>query len=137
MAAPVNVRLRIDHSRMESVVGGVTHDAVQQAAEISRDRYKANLRADDLINTGKLINSITTATVPRGALSPAVAVGSPLDYVKYPEFGTRAHGPVRAKALRFKPKGSSSFVFAKWVRGVKPYGFARRTLDQIRPNDFM
>lgn len=137
MAAPVEVRLRIDHSTMSSVVGDITFEAVQQAAEISRERYVANLRADDLVNSGRLVNSITTATVPRGVLSPAVAIGSPLDYVKYPEYGTRAHGPVRAKVLRFKPKGSSTFVFARWVRGVRPYGFARKTLDQIRPTDFV
>ena len=137
MAAPVEVRLRIDHSTMSAVVGNITSKAVQKAGEVSRERYVANLRSDDLVNSGKLVNSITTAPVPRGILSPAVAIGSPLDYVKYPEFGTRAHGPRRAKALRFKPKGSSTFVFTKWVRGVRPYGFARRTLDQIRPTDFV
>lgn len=72
----------------------------------------------------------------QSSLHSKVAVGTPVPYVKYQEFGTRAHGPVRAKMLRFRPKGSAEYVFAKWVRGVQPARFMRKALAALRPSDF-
>ena len=37
----------------------------------------------------------------------------------FQEFGTPAHGPVTAKALRLKLKGSNKFIFRKWVKGIQ------------------
>lgn len=134
---PGQVRLRIDNSKMRAEVGIITKDAVRRGAAKAQENYQNNIRADGLVNSGKLLSSVTQQDVPgREVLAPAIAVGTPLDYAKYPEYGTRAHGPVRAKALRFKPKGSNTFVFAKRVRGVKPYRFAQRALDSLRPRDF-
>lgn len=138
MRGTVDVKLRIDVPAMRAEVGALSEGAIQKAADVSKRRFSSNIRSDGLVNTGKLANSITTAPARGGdLLAPAVVVGSPLDYAKYPNFGTRAHGPVRAKAMRFKPKGASGFVFAQWVRGVKPHRFAERTLDQVRPTDFV
>jgi hypothetical protein len=51
-------------------------------------------------------------------------------YVNYIEFGTAPHVilPKRALALRFKPKGSSKYVFAKRVQhpGTRPYRMLKR-----------
>lgn len=136
MAKPGDIRLRLDLGALEATVAPMAHDAVQRAAVKATEGARQNIASDGLINTGKLANSIRWQPVPNAPLFPKYAVGSPLDYVKYPEFGTRAHGPVSAKALRFKPKGAQGFVFTTWVRGVRPYGFMRRTLDQMRPTDF-
>lgn len=122
---------------MRVYVGSASEGAVKKAADAAQTRYTNNIRAAGLVNTGELINSVTQAAVPGSSpMKPARAVGAAAKHAKYQEFGTRAHGPVRAKALRFKPKGSSTFVFAKWVRGVRPQRFAQRALDSIRPTDF-
>lgn len=133
-----DVKLRIDHAQMSAVVSPMVGEAVRKAAQKADRRVRTNLTGMGLINTGKLVNSIQHVAVPSGAggMFPRYAVGSPLDYVKYPEYGTRAHGPVKAKALRFMPKGGQAFVFTTWVKGVKPYGFMKKTLDEIRPTDF-
>lgn len=134
----VKVNLRIDVPEMRAQVGPLAQGAVQKAADVSKRRFASNIRSDGLVNTGKLANSIITVPAPGSdLLAPAVVVGSPLDYAKYTNFGTRAHGPKTAKVMRFKPKGGGGFVFAKWVRGIKPYKYAERTLDQIRPTDFV
>lgn len=132
-----DVRLRLDHSILTATVAPMAEAAVKRAAVTARARARANVSAAGLINTGDLHASMTYEPVPSAPDFPRYAVGSPLDYVKFPEFGTRAHGPVKAKALRFKPKGSKTFVFATWVRGVRPYGFMKQTLDEMRPTDFM
>jgi len=131
-----DVRLRLDLGKLEAKVAPLADAAVDRAAERTVERVRTNLYGDDLVNTSNLVNSMKWVEVPSSPLYPRRAVGSPLDYVKYPEFGTRGHGPVRAQALRFVPKGGSAVVFAKWVRGVRPYGFMKRALDQLRPTDF-
>lgn len=47
------------------------------------------------------------------------------DIASFLHFGTTDHGPVTAKALRFKPKGSKDFIFRKHVKGIKATGFWR------------
>lgn len=130
------VRLRLDLGKLNAKAGVVSAEAVKRAADRTEQRVRSNIAADDLINSGGLINSVTQRDIPGNALLPRRAIGSPKPYVKYPERGTRAHGPVRARALRFQPKGSGRVVFAKWVRGVRAYGFMKRALDQLRPTDF-
>lgn len=131
-----DVRLRIDLGQLEATVAPMVDGAVQRAAIAATERARQNVASDGLIHTGKLMNTMRWQPI-NGGLFPRYAVGSPEEYVKYPEFGTRAHGPVKANVLRFKPKGGQAFVFTTWVRGVRPYGFMRRTLDQMRPTDFI
>ena len=127
-----DIRLRIDHSKMTATVAPIAAEAVERAANVMADRVRGNIAQDNLVNSGRLLASIETADAPSAPLFPRKAIGSPLDYVKYPEYGTRAHGPVKANALKFMPKGGKAFVFATWVRGVRPYGFMQRSLDHIR-----
>lgn len=137
MPSPGDVQLRIDLGAFEATVAPMVDSAVQRAAVTATARARDNVAAAGLINTGKLMNSMRWQPIPGAGLFPRYAVGSPLDYVKYPEFGTRAHGPVKADFLKFMPKGGKQFVFTKWVRGVRPYGFMKKTLDEIRPTDFV
>lgn len=133
----MHVTVTIDHPALRAAVSRISGEALAKAGVKSRERMKGFLIADDLINSGKLLSSIEVSQNPSLSLSPSILVGTPLEYAKYPEYGTRAHGPVRAKALRFKPKGAHAYVFAKWVRGVRPYRFAQKTLDMVRPSDFV
>lgn len=130
------VRLRLDLGKLQARAGTLSKAAVKRAATAAERRVRANIIQSDLMNTGEMLNKVQQRDIPSPLLYPRVAVGSSAPHVKYPEFGTRAHGPVKASALRFKPKGSNVFVFAKWVRGVQPYRFMRRALDAMRPSDF-
>lgn len=135
--ANVQVRVRIDHGKMQAVVGDLSRAAVLRAGEKTRQRYVQNIASANLWHTGYLQNSVTMVDAPlSNQMHPRVAIGTPAKYAKYHEYGTRAHGPVRASRLRFKPKGSAKFVYAKWVRGVPAQKFALRALDSLRPTDF-
>ncbi len=86
------------------------------------------------VDTGRLRASITTELV-QYAGSIAVIVGTNVNYAMYQHEGTGIYGPhgtpivpVRARALRFRPRGSTDFVFAKSVRGTPPTFFLRRAL---------
>lgn len=132
---PMRVVVKIDHPAMRAAVGGITERGLMKAGEIARQRASNNSLSR--YDTGALSRSFRVVKQPGGTMRWSVVVGTPLPYAKYQEFGTRAHGPVRAKFLRFKPKGSNKFVFAKWVRGVTPAKFMQKTLDQVRPSDFL
>lgn len=86
------------------------------------------------VNTGRLRASISAKLVKFGG-NLAVLVGTNLNYAMYQHEGTGIYGhngtpivPVRAKFLRFKPKGSMTFVYAKEVRGSQPTFFLKRAL---------
>lgn len=132
-----HIRLRINHSQSRAYAGLASRAAVEKAAVLAEQRYRNNILAADLVDTRELIDSVQRQHVPGSTLlTPAIAIGAAAKHAVFHEFGTRAHGPVKAKMLRFKPKGSSTFVFAKWVRGVRPTKFAQRALDMTRPTDF-
>lgn len=131
------ILVTIDHPSLRAAVSTISREAVRRAGTIAKDRMRGNIIGDDLINSGRLLQSIEMMEENTNPVAPSVLIGTPLSYAKYPEYGTRAHGPVRAQALRFKPKGAHAYVFAKWVRGVRPYRFAQKTLDMVRPTDFV
>lgn len=86
------------------------------------------------VNTGRLRASITAKLVKFGG-NLAVLVGTNVSYAGYQHEGTGIYGPhgqpivpVKAKYLRFKPKGSTTFVYAKEVRGSMPTFFLKRAL---------
>ncbi len=82
------------------------------------------------VTHGRLKASFTQS--PRGAGDAifdvqdySAKIGTNVPYMKFLEEGTRGHGPVRAKFLRFAlPAG---VVFAKFVRGIHPLRIFRRT----------
>lgn len=135
--AGARVRLRIDQAKLTATVGPIAREAAERAAVRTRDKARSNVISAGLVNTGKLAETMTYKMImPASSLFQRAAIGSPVPYAKYPEFGTRAHGPVRASRLVFKPKGSNKLVFAKRVRGVYPRQFMLRALDSLRPKDF-
>lgn len=131
------VEITIDQGAIQRVAGQVSQRAAYRAASVTRDRARANFTRKGRTGTGKLNRSIAVRDRGITRHGRTYAVGSNLHYAKYQEYGTRAHGPVRAKFLRFKPKGSSTFVFAKWVRGIKPAHALRDAYRALRVSDFL
>lgn len=132
------LNLRINESAVRRVVGSHLEDAVRQAADITASRAKRNIQAAGRIDTTAMYRGMTTERATAlSDLKVVYLVYTPVEYAVYQEFGTRDHGPTRAKALRFKPKGSQGFVFAKWVRGVKPAHFMRDAARALSINDFL
>ena len=68
----------------------------------------------------------------RPPLFPGVEVGSDLPQATFHRKGHGVIRPVRAKALRFKPRGATRFVYAKRVRAVKGNPYLERSLRAAR-----
>lgn len=60
-----------------------------------------------------------------------VAGSESIPQAHYQEFGTVAHGPVRARAMHFIWRGEE--IFAKWVRGCTPLRWMSRATDLALP----
>jgi hypothetical protein len=83
------------------------------------------------VDTGRLRASIGVELVQSRGL-PAARVGSRVRYARVHHEGHGVIVPRRAKALRFRPKGSRVWVFAKRVRAVKGTKFLTRALPFAR-----
>lgn len=130
------VKLRIDRGKLRAVVGPQVKSGVKRAAATTEKRVRANIIQADRFGRGDMLSGVQQREIPGDPMYPKIAVGSDVKHVGFQEFGTRAHGPVRARVLAFRPFGSPRTIFAKWVRGVRPARFMRRALDSLRPTDF-
>jgi hypothetical protein len=137
MAGNSSFSKHIDHAAVVTIVGGMTKEAVQRAADTTKGRARANVISMGLVNTGKLVNSFETRDVTLNPMKPKIEVYSTDKEAIYPEKG---RGPIVAapgKVLRFKPKGMVTFVFAKRVGPVRPYGFMRKAMLRLTRRDFL
>lgn len=134
--SPAGFRYSLSRSRAERYVAADAHAATHRAAQRVALRSRASVLGQGRINTSEMIRSFRVIDITTNPLRPRHRVSNRTPQATYQELGTRAHGPVRAKALRFKPKGSSVFVFAKWVRGVTPGNFMKTAIENTVITDF-
>ncbi|UDL16225.1 hypothetical protein SEA_KOZIE_29 [Microbacterium phage Kozie] len=130
-------KVKVDISRGATlkVIGPMTDRAAYRAAQATRGRAMANIRAAGRIDTGAMIAGLQVRLLTRSGSAVAYAVYSTAPYTVFQEFGTRAHGPRSASVMVFTPKGGGATVFAKWVRGVTPAYFMTRAYLAAKPSD--
>lgn len=123
---------------LQGKVGEISKTAVRRAARRTAARANENVRKSGRVHTGKLSRSFKTRVArSSNPLINKVRIYSTRPYARFQEKGTRAHGPVRAKFLRFQIRGKGPFIFTKWVRGVKPAHFLRNARKALRREDFL
>ena len=117
--------------------GGVVRDLLRRGlrVETQAKRNLGGVGGPKRIDTGRLRASIATQVVRRNGL-PAVIVGTNVNYALAVHDGTGIYGPKgrpirprRAKRLRFRPKGSRKYVYAKQVKGMRPNPFLANALS--------
>jgi phage gpG-like protein len=143
MAFQVKAELKLDQSAINKAMtgrGGPVWQAALRAGGYVRDQAKLDLTNNGLVNTGKLRNSIESQVSAKGTQVVAT-VGTDVEYARFVHDGTKSPiVPRRARALRFKPKGSSVFVFAAKVRGTKETGryspFMTNALKKLKTSDY-
>jgi hypothetical protein len=133
----VRARFVLNRSGYVRIVGPMMNQAAYRAAQSIRSKAVGNIRSLGRVNTGAMKDSIrvrkATTKVPE---STAYTIGSTVPYAKYQEFGTRAHGPVRARYLVFRIRGRGPLIRTKWVRGVTPGRFMRDAMKATTIRDF-
>lgn len=133
---PYHVSARINPAGMNELVSNLDI-ATQRAAARTRDRARTNITRAHRVDTGAMRQSANyfRKRVSRGEITYEVRLQT--FYSMWQEEGVK--GPIypkRAKFLRFKPKGSNTFVFAKKVNGFKGGHFLKNALGDLKASDF-
>lgn len=134
MAAKVTHKVDVTalNAILASPSGAVAKDLFRRGKKVEA-AAKRNLERDPRrINNGTLRSSINTRLITVGG-QLAVQVGTNLYYAIYVHNGTGIYGPkgtvirpLTAKALRWRGKGG--YVFATYVKGMKPNPFLKDAL---------
>lgn len=121
---------------LSSPTGGVVRDLLRRGllVETQAKRNLGGIGGPKRIDTGRLRASIATVVVTRNN-APAVLVGTNTNYAMFVHEGTGLYGPRhtvirprRAKFLRFKPRGSNKWVYARSVKGMRRNRFLTNAL---------
>jgi hypothetical protein len=129
---PAGIRLLLT-----SPQGGVYRDLLRRGllVETQAKRNLGGIGGPKRIDTGRLRASVATQMVRRDE-SWVVVIGTNVRYARFVHDGTGIYGPrrrpirpIRAKFLRFRPKGSRKFVYAREVRGMAPNPFLANALS--------
>ena len=132
---------RLDLSAVRALLtdpnGGTVRDLLRRGLKVETQakRNLGGIGGPKRIDTGRLRAAIATQVVFRNGV-PAVIVGTNVRYGIFVHDGTGIYGPKgrpirprRAKRLRFRPKGSRKYVYAKQVRGMRPNRFLANALS--------
>lgn len=110
---------------LQQALNIIKEDNVKETTSRGWQRFKQGIETKkDSDTKGRVF---VNDNVSRGATATNKQIGAWL------QFGTPAHGPVTAKALRFKIGGK--VIFAKWVKGIKAvnwWGLFETTKDKVR-----
>lgn len=132
MAAKLRVRIKWNDAEFRHIENHIVPQGVARAAGRVRDRAKLGITRAGRVDTGALRNSIETRQVGNHW-----QVGSDLPYALPQHEGVK--GPVlprRAKVLRFKPKGSNTYIFRASTSGFRGVPYLTDALATLTVNDF-
>lgn len=135
----MRVRVRLDDAKVRAFVRATTSDASRRGAQAAVRKARHNLltATPPRHNTGALSRSIKATRTRQTDTVSTWRVGSDLSYALYQEKGFGPVYPVRAKFLRFTPKGSGVVVFAKRTRGLVGAHYLEKAVNQLRLEDFV
>lgn len=129
-------RFQLNNAVWNDVKSRARMETSRKGARATASRVQNAIRASGRVVSGKMVRSVTVQG-PRGSGDRTTfTVGSDLFYFWIQNNGTGPIFPVRAKFLRFKPKGSSTYVFAKRTRGVPAGRFMEKATRGLRISDF-
>lgn len=124
--------VNIDRAKLERIMQAKAAELAARGAQSARLRVQANITKKPRVDTGAMRDSVGV----RQLSATKYRVHSGTFYTMYQENGVGVIVPKKAKALRFKPKGSGTFVFAQRSSGFPAGNFFRDTVRQLDTKDF-
>jgi hypothetical protein len=127
----VRIKATIRPNAVNRVVGPMADASAYRAAQKMRGYAMSNIIARGRIDTGAMMRGLQVRRLPD------TTIRKRYDVSIFQEYGTRAHGPVRAQFLRFQIRGVGPVIFTKWVRGVTAAHFMRDAKNKLAPKDYL
>lgn len=131
------VKLTLHDEVISRMLSKDLEGATKRAAKRTRERAQTLLVLKGRIDTGDLLNSIAEHQQMTPPTRATYIIGSDLKYAIYQEYGTNGAVAKPGKVLRFKPKESNKYVFAKRVRGFPGAHYLRGALKALSIRDFL
>ncbi len=135
--ARTSVRVRIDRRQVETLLADVTEASAGRAARRVQERVTRNIVASGRVRTGRMRDSVRSRRVSHTNAQTTYEVYSDVPYTIFQEDGIGPVYPVRAKVLRFRPKGSNVFIFRPRTKGFKGAHFFRQARASVTLDDFL
>lgn len=133
MARGVRVDINIDRAKTKRMLNETAGAAVRRAAQKTAGRARNNIVRSNRWRTGRMHDSVQSVRIA----PQTYRVFSNVPYAHFQEYGIGPVYPKRAKALRFKPKGSNVYVFAQRTRGFEGAYFLTKAYRAIKVEDFL
>ena len=112
--------VRVQHAAFLRKLDALIAQDAESAGQFAEEHVKQY--SDFVARRGaRSMKRATRHKVIRAKGGRIIRIRNPRHYASYIEYGTRAHGPVTARFLRFKIGGK--FISTKWVKGIRPRKF--------------
>lgn len=117
---------------LEAHMRQLERQALTNGTRSAQQLIKANIVAQGRVRTGRMANSVSINR--DGRTSATVSVDT--RYAIWQEEGRGWVFPKKAKALRFRPKGSAKFVFAARARPAAGIHMVKKAAQALRARHF-
>lgn len=131
------MRVKLDKRVIDGMLADVTDASAGRAARRIADRTKQNIVSSGRVRSGRMRDSIRSRRVSHTNVQTTYEVFSDVPYTIWQEEGIGPVTPVKAKVLRFKPRGANVFIFRPRTKGFKGAHFFRRARASITLDDFL
>lgn len=125
---------------LTSPQGPVVRDLLRRGllVETQAKRNLGGIGGPKRVDSGLLRSKVAAVIVTRNG-EPAVLVSANTFYARWVHDGTGVYGPratpirpKKGKFLRFRPRGSRKWIYARQVKGMRPNPFLANALPAAR-----
>lgn len=128
--------VHIDSAKLNRALKNMSDAASAKAAHKLRQRIRTEILASGRIDTGEMMERIDVhKTVPHPKQGRYRVVPKTKQF-KFQNDGTRGSHAKPGRALRFKPKGSSVFIFRKKTGPIPAAHFLEKAKRRMTPHDW-
>lgn len=130
------VKVKIHRGRLEARLMYLSQKAANNAAENYKTKIQSAILQSGRIDTGRMVNDINVVPAPLPFM--AVAKVIPMtEHFLYQDRGTKGSEARPGSALRFKPKGSTVYIFRKKTGPIPPGNFILKARALMSPMDYV
>lgn len=132
----ISTTLRLNEKRMNTYISAVGTRLSRQGASAVAKRIRQSIRDEGLIDTGRMLHSVIYVKKSSTKGGSRWWVWPDVPYAKFQEYGTGGSTATNGY-LRFKPKGSNTFIFRKHTGPVPATHFIRKAMKSTTKQDFL
>lgn len=128
--------VRIDSAKLQRVLKDMADAASERAAKKLRMRIREEIMISGRIDTGEMMERIDVEKVPPRPRQGRYRVKPRTKQFIFQDQGTRGSHARPGSALRFKPKGSSVFIFRKKTGPIPAAHFLEKAKRKMTVHDW-